>query len=118
MKRSGFRGRAHRTLPDSRPCGACGLAPKIRLGRNPGQFCLYYGTRIPRDEARELSALRQHCISDGNHFVWPVAGYTLEELLAWKMALKLKRTAIKVAMIVTLLSLALAPFGLAFNRFM
>ena len=34
MKRLGFRGRKRRTLPNSRSCAACGLAPKIRLDGN------------------------------------------------------------------------------------
>ena len=120
MKIFNWRGRRRRALPDSRPCAACGLAPKIRLNNNLGQYCLYYGTRIPKDEAREMSSLRKHCKEDGNHFVWPVQGYSAKDLLAWKMTMadwRLKRMFLKVAIIVALASLALAPFGMVFSPF-
>lgn len=121
MKVFTFRGRPRRTTrPDTRPCAACGLAPRIRLNRNLGRYCLYYGVRIPSDETREMTVLRRHCMRDGNHFVWPVEGYTAKELLAWKMThadWHLKRTAIKVVIIVTLASMALAPFGVMFSPF-
>ena len=115
-----YRGRPRRTLPDTRPCSACGLAPRIRLNNHLGRYCLYFGTRIPEDEARDLGGLRKFCIEDGNHFVWPVHGYSAKELLAWRMTMadwRLKRTFLKVAIVVALASLALAPFGLVFSPF-
>lgn len=120
MKQFNGWGRRKRTLPDSRPCKLCGLAPRIRINNNLGRYCLYYGTRIPEDEAREITGLRKICIEDGNHFVWPVQGYTAKDLLAWKMTMtdwRLKRTFLKVAIFVALLSLALTPFGVVFSPY-
>lgn len=61
-----------------------------------------------------MTVLRRHCMQDGHHFVWPVERYTAKELFAWTMTRAdwhRKRTAIEVAIVVTLASMALAPFG-------
>ena len=115
MKKFDWRGRQRRTRPDTRPCAACGLAPRIRLHNHLGRYCLYFGTRIPEDEARELNDLRKFCIEDGNHCVRPVHRYSAKDLLAWRMTMAdwhRKRWILKVAVIVASASLAPAPFGL------
>jgi hypothetical protein len=106
-----------RTLQDSRPCAICGLAPKIRLGDGQyGHYCLFYGARITPEESQDSNTgLRAHCIKDGNQFTWPIRGYSPKDLLVWRINHSdwyLKRTAMKVAAVVAILSLVLSAVGL------
>ena len=104
-------------LIDTRPCAVCGLAPKIKLkNADMGQFCLYYGVRIPVDEANQIQrGLRALCLQDGNHFTWPVLGYSAEKLLQWRMThvdWHLKRSALKVGAFAGVISLIISGVAL------
>ena len=118
-----WRARRHvRALKDTRPCAICGLAPKIRLGKGQyGQYCLFYGARIAPEESQNATVgLRKHCIEDGNHFTWPLRGYTAKDLLAWRINHQdwyLRRTAIKVGAIVAIVSVALTALGVVLQAF-
>ncbi|MGI9304640.1 MAG: hypothetical protein ACR2RB_18330 [Gammaproteobacteria bacterium] len=109
-----------RTSKDTRPCSICGLGPKIRLGKGQyGQFCLYYGVRIAPEESQDVTfSLRAYCIKDGNHFTWPTRGYSAKDLLAWRINHTdwyLKRTAMKVAAVVAIVSVVLSVVGTWLN---
>lgn len=69
---------------DSRPCAICGLAPQTRLSRGHGRWCLYYSMRVAADEEGDPNApLRAHCRRDGNHFIFPLVGFTASDLLEY-----------------------------------
>jgi len=100
----------------TRPCNLCGLAPEITAREGLGVYCLYFGMRIPQDEAEDpRSAFRQSCVANGNHFVWPVKGVNPAELHEWKIAHEdwyLNRKAVKAGMIVGLISLVASAIGI------
>lgn len=118
MKSVHRRGRRRGARPDSRPCAACGLAPKLRLDKGLGQFCLYDGMRIPKDESHRITGLPKSGLEHGNRCIWPVHGHAARERFDRKMTREdgyLRRSSKKDALVVALASLALAPLGWVFG---
>ncbi|RME42251.1 MAG: hypothetical protein D6791_18230, partial [Chloroflexi bacterium] len=94
--------------------------PEIRLSREHGRFCLFYGVRIAPEEADDArSPIRRRCLQDGNHFVWPLRGMTSQQLLEWKQRhadWHLDRMGVKVAMLSGLVSAQVTALGLLLGR--
>lgn len=107
-------------LKDTRPCAICGLAPRIKLkNADMGRYCIFYGIRISKEEeSDDKSDVRQNCMKDGNNFTWPVESFSPQELLEWRKNHTdwfLRRSAIKVAAFVGVVSVFLTAIGIVVN---